>query len=73
MGKDFKPKVGTYNVDKEEILYHEGVDALAQVAQRSCCCPLTGSVQGQVGWGFEHPGLVKEVPTHDRVLELDDL
>jgi len=28
---------------------HEGGEALAQVAQRSCGCPLPDSVQGQVG------------------------
>ena len=26
--------------------------------------PLPGSVQGQVGWGFEQPGLVEGVPVH---------
>jgi len=38
----------------------------AQVAQRSCGCPLPGCVQGQVGRGFEQPGLVEGVPAHDR-------
>jgi len=42
---------------KEEILHCEGGEALAQVAQRSCGCSLPGSVQGQVGWGFEQPGV----------------
>jgi len=28
--------------------------------------PLPGSVQGQVGWGFEQPGLVEGVPAHSR-------
>jgi len=51
---------------KEEILPCEGGEALAQVAQRSCGCPLPGSVQGQVGWSFEHPGLVEGVPAHGR-------
>jgi len=37
----------------EEILHHEGGEALAQVAQRSRGCPLPGSVQGQVVWDFE--------------------
>lgn len=23
-------------------------------------------IQGQVGWGFEHPDLVEGVPAHDR-------
>ena len=44
----------------------EGGEALAQVAQRSCGCPLPGSVQGQVGGGFEQPGLVEGVPAHGR-------
>jgi len=50
----------------EEILLHEGGEALAQVAQRSCGCPLPGRVQGQVGWSSEHPGLVEDVPAHGR-------
>jgi len=33
---------------------------------RSCGCPLPGSVQGQVGWSSEHPGLVEDVPAHGR-------
>ncbi|XP_027536668.1 YEATS domain-containing protein 4 [Neopelma chrysocephalum] len=34
-----------------------GSEALEQVAQRSFGCPISGSVQGQTGWGFEPPGL----------------
>jgi len=41
-------------------------EALAQVAQRSCGCPLPGSVQGQVGQGFEQPGLEEGAPSHGR-------
>jgi len=37
-----------------------------QVAQRSCDCPLPGSVQGQVGWSSEQPGLAKDVPADGR-------
>lgn len=40
------------------ILHCEGVEALKEVAQRSC----GGSVEGQVGWGIEHVGLVGGVP-----------
>jgi len=29
-------------------------------------CPLHGCAQGQVGWGFEQPGLVESVPAHGR-------
>ena len=55
------------------MLHHEGGEALAQVAQRNCGCPLPGSAQGQVGWAFEQPGLVEGVPAHGRGLEPDDL
>jgi len=34
--------------------------------ERSCGCPLPGSVQGQVGWGFQQPGPVEGVPAHGR-------
>ena len=51
---------------QEEILYCEGGETPEQVAQRSCGCPIPGSVQGQVGWGFEEPGLVEGVPAHGR-------
>ena len=51
---------------QEEILYSESGEALEQVAQRSCGCPIPGSVQEQVGWGFEQPGLLGDVPAHDR-------
>jgi len=47
---------------KQEILHHECSEALAQAAQRSCGCPLPGSVQGQAEWGFEQPGLAEDVP-----------
>ena len=58
---------------EEEILPCEGGEALAQVAQRSCGCPIPGSVQGQVGRGLEQPGLVEGVPAHGRGLELAEL
>jgi len=44
----------------------EGGETLEWLAQRSCGCPLPGSVQGQVGWGFGHPGLVEGVPGRGR-------
>uniref|UniRef100_A0A8C0BVW1 Pyruvate dehydrogenase complex component X n=1 Tax=Buteo japonicus TaxID=224669 RepID=A0A8C0BVW1_9AVES len=42
---------------KEDVLHCEGGEALEEVAQRGCGCPIPGSVQGQVGWGLEQPGL----------------
>ena len=50
----------------EEILYCEGGETLEQVAQRSCGCPIPGSVQSQVGWGFEQPDLAEGVRAHGR-------
>ncbi|NXK80953.1 TBC20 protein, partial [Amazona guildingii] len=48
--------------DKTEALPCEGAEALAQGAQRSCGCPIPGSVQGQVGHrGLEQPALVAGV------------
>jgi len=35
--------------------------------------PFPGNIQGQVGWGFEQPDLVEDVPAHCRVVGLDDL
>ena len=71
-GNCFELKEGRFS-SKEEILYREGGEALAQVAQRSCGCPLPGSVQGQVGQGSEQPDLVEAVHAHGRGVELDDL
>ncbi|TRZ10209.1 hypothetical protein HGM15179_016899 [Zosterops borbonicus] len=34
---------------KKKIVPYESSEALAQVAQRSCGCPIPGRVQGQVG------------------------
>jgi len=43
-----------------------GGEALEEVAQKSCGCPLPGNVQGQVEWGSEQPGLVEGVPAPGR-------
>jgi len=42
------------------------VKGMEQVSQRSCGCPLPGSVQGLVGWSSEQPGLVEDVTAHGR-------
>ncbi|KAK4811149.1 hypothetical protein QYF61_019790 [Mycteria americana] len=54
------------------MFYDEGGETLEQVAQRGGRCPIIGSVQGQVGRGFDQPNLVKDVPAHGRGFGLDD-
>jgi len=56
-----------------KLLPHEGGEALAQIAQRSCGCPLPGRVQGQVGQGLGQPALVEGVAAQGRGVELGDL
>lgn len=46
---------------------------LEQTAQRGCGCSIPRSLQGQAGWGFQHPGLVEVIPVHAGELEQDDL
>lgn len=58
---------------KEEMIYSEGSEVLAQAAQRSFVCPIPGNSQGQAGWG---PVLTRTggwQAVHDRELELDEL
>ena len=55
------------------MLYCESSETLQQVHQRSCECPLSGSIQDQAGWGFEQPGLEGGVPVYSGGLELVDL
>ena len=64
-GNGFKLKEGRFRYE-EAVLCCEGGEAQEQVAQRGCGWPIPGSVQGQVGWGFEQPGLVEGVPAHGR-------
>jgi len=46
----------------------EGGDALEQVAQGGCGCPIPGGIQGQAGCGSGQPGLVVGDPAHSRGL-----
>ena len=59
----FELKDGRFRLDLRKFFTGE---TLEQVAQRSCVCPIPGSVQGQVGWGFEQPSPVEGVPARGR-------
>jgi len=48
-----------------EIFHQEGDEILAQAAQRSCGCPISGGIWRQAGQG---PGLVGGNPAHGRVV-----
>ena len=66
-GEGFYTDRGEIEMRREaEIVGCEGGEPLAQVAQRSCGCPIPGGVQGQVGRGLEQPGLVGGVPAQGR-------
>jgi len=54
---------------KEDIIYNECGETLAQVAERGGRCPIPGNIPGQVGQGSEQPDPLEGVPAHCRGLE----
>jgi len=51
-------------------LFHsEGGDAVEQVAQGGCGCPIPGCIQGQAGCGSGQPGLLVGNRAYGRVVE----
>jgi len=55
------------------LFYTEDGKAPEQIAQRGSGGPIPGNVQGQAGWGSEHPDPVADVPAHCRGAGLDGL
>jgi len=47
-------------------------DALEQVAQEGCGCPIPGGIQGRAACGSGQPGLVLVTPPMAGGLKLDD-
>ena len=62
-GSSFKLKEGRLGLDIRKKFFHDECgETLEQVAQRGCGCPIIGSIQSQVGRGFEQPDPSEDVP-----------
>lgn len=60
-------KAPTNAILEKHQLEHEG----GETTKRSRRCPIPGSIQGHVEWGFGQPGIVRDDPVHDRGVGLD--
>lgn len=67
--RGFKCKEGRLRLDiSKQFFYCEVGGTQGQVAQSDCG---VGSVQGQVEWRFELPGLVEDILGHGRGFGID--
>lgn len=51
---------GAMGLKKVEVIFYG--EAVAQVSQRGCGCPIPGNIQGHIEQGSEQADLVKNVP-----------
>lgn len=62
-----------YKLVYEACIYSKGGKTLEKVVQIICESPISGGVQGDIGWSSGQPSPVSGNPTQSRGLELNDL
>ena len=72
-GNGFELNDGGVRLDRGKECCTTRVVTWAQAAQSGCGCPIPGRAQGQVGRGWEQPGLGGGGPAHSRGVGLGGL